>query len=304
MMLTTLLFFGGVSGAIGQPGHQKVAPRIHMDMVEIPAGEFLMGGSHGNEQPRRKVYLDAYLIGKTAITVGQYKAYCADAGIDFSKFKVPAWGWVDNHPMVNVNWRQARDFCKWAGGDLPTEAQWEKAATGVDGREYPWGNEFDPSRLQCSKSAFGDAKSTAPVGSFPGGQSPFGCLDMEGNAWQWCLDYYVDGYADQPDQNPVGPRSGRFHSLRGDGWAMVGSEAFRAHGRWQGDPARQDDYIGFRLVRPLNPRASLRQRMSFCSKCQSRVAISSRVSRRPALPPLRGLLLLPWQRPSEQRHKP
>jgi len=261
-IIGTLILFGGVFNpsnghvavAFEPSAVQKVSSKVNVDMVEIRAGEFLMGGSHGNEQPRRQVYLDAYLIGRTAVTVAQYKQYCADAGIDFSTFKVPNWGWIDTHPMVNVSWQQARDFCKWAGGDLPTEAQWEKAATGTDGREYPWGNEFDPSRMQCSKTDFGDAKSTAPVGSFPSGKSPFGCLDMEGNVWQWCRDYYVDGYGGQPDRNPTGPESGRFHTLRGDGWAMVGPQAFRSHGRWQGNPDRQDDYIGFRLVRPLRSR--------------------------------------------------
>lgn len=234
-----------------KPVSSGVLMRGNVELLRIPAGEFMMGGSHGNEQPQRRVFLDAYAIGRTPVTVGQFRSYCESVGIDFKTFKTPSWGWIDNHPMVNVSWQQARDFCKWAGGDLPTEAQWEKAARGTDGREFPWGNDFDLSRLWCSKSVFGDAKLTAPVGSIPSGRSPYGCLDMVGDVWHWCLDYYVDGYYGQPDRNPKGPAHGRFRALRGGSWAFIDAQSFRCPARWQGDPVRQDDYLGFRMACPL-----------------------------------------------------
>ena len=137
-------------------------------------------------------------------TVAQFRAYCEENGINFSGFKAPPWGWIDSHPMVNVTWEDAGRFCIWAGGNFPTEAQWERAARGdKDPREYPWGNEFDANRLQCSRSEVGDANSTAPAGSHPSGASPFGCLDMAGNVWQWCMGSEEESYAGQPNRNPT-----------------------------------------------------------------------------------------------------
>ena len=115
-------------------------PKTGAEMILIPEGEFLMGGTAAGERPIRRVFLDAYRIGKNPVTAGEFMAYCENRKIDSCKFARLRWGWIDDHPMVRVNWQEARDFCIWAGGDLPTEAQWEKAARGADGREYPWGN--------------------------------------------------------------------------------------------------------------------------------------------------------------------
>jgi formylglycine-generating enzyme required for sulfatase activity len=193
-------------------------PKTGAEMILIPEGEFLMGATAVRERPIRKVFLDAYRIGRNPVTVGEFKAYCAERRIDFSKFTRPRWGWVDDHPMVRVNWQEARDFCIWAGGDLPTEAQWEKAARGTDGREYPWGNDWDASCCHCSMRTLGDAKSTSPVESHPSGIGPFGCLGMAGNVWEWCLDRYADGYTGQPDRNPTGPQTGSSRVMRGGSW--------------------------------------------------------------------------------------
>lgn len=145
-----------------------------IDMILIPAGPFTMGSNeHEYEKPVHQVNLRAYRIGRTPVTVGQFRRYCSETGIPFSNFKVPSWGWREDHPMVNVNWEEARAFCVWAGGDLPTEAQWEKAARGPDGRRYPWANEWDAKKCQCSMQNWGDANSTGPVGSFLGGERLF-----------------------------------------------------------------------------------------------------------------------------------
>ena len=225
----------------GKPAPPRDFTKI--EMVSVPAGDFKMGG---NDDRLRTVNLDAFWIGKNDITVAEFRAYCSAKRIDFGKFKAPEWGWRDDHPMVNVSWQEARDYCNWAGGDLPTEAQWEKAARGTDGREYPWGDEYDANKLCCSKNRYGDANSTAPVGSFPDGASPYGCLDMAGNVWQWCLDVKV------PDAHPPAgsrPESGERRVTKGCAWSYWTDESFRCARRGGSVPTYRSDRTGFRLVR-------------------------------------------------------
>ena len=232
------------------PRYQKpMSKRGNIEMILIPAGTFTMGSNESdNEKPPHEVFLDSYTISKNLITVAQFRTYCSDAGVDFKKFIAPSWGWIDDHPMVNVSWEEAHDYCIWAGGNLPTEAQWEKAARGNDGRRYPWGNEFDPSKLWYSKSAYGDAKSTAPVGLFASGASPYGCFNMAGNALQWCLDWYDTGYSALPGQrNPTGPASATSRVLRGGSWYGTIPASFRSARRTYDDPTNRDNNVGFRL---------------------------------------------------------
>ncbi len=105
------------------------------------------------------------------------------------------WGWIDNHPMAKVHWYDAAAFAKWVGGSLPTEQQWEKAARGTDGRKYPWGDTFDAAKCVCSVVV--KRLNTEPVGSLKSGASPYGCMDMAGNIWEWCVsdreDYILRG---------------------------------------------------------------------------------------------------------------
>ncbi len=251
LLLTSAFVAVAFGASAAQPQGAQAIPHSrngNVEMILIPAGEFAMGSSRGMESPQRKVYLDAYMIGKYDVTVGQFKAYCAAKRISFSQFAPPTWGWIDSHPMVNVSWQEARNYCKWAGGDLPTEAQWEKAARGTDGREFPWGQAFDPSRLWRSTAHEADALSTIPVGKFPSGASPYGCLDIVGNVWQWCLDWSGPNYSGQPDRNPTGPDTGEYRVLRGGSWNWNKPDLFRCAFHHGDDPIIHISDVGFRLA--------------------------------------------------------
>ena len=223
-------------------------PKDGAEMCLIPAGEFLMGSAVADdEQPPRKVYLDAYYIYKTEVTVAQYRQFCAETRRAMPN--EPAWGWRENHPVVNVNWKDATAYARWAGATLPTEAQWEKAARGTTGLTYPWGNVWDVGKAQCSSARYGDADGPAPVGSFPAGASPFGVLDMAGNVWEWCADWYgEDYYRRAPANNPLGPATGTFRVLRGGSWGNNNSAHFRVSFRRNGDPTFGNYVFGFRCV--------------------------------------------------------
>jgi formylglycine-generating enzyme len=193
------------SGA--KAGDVRINPKDGAEMVWVPAGDFLMGSKEDegatHERPQRKVYLDGYWIYKYPVTVAQYRRFCL--ATDRSMPHPPGWGWKDVHPMVMVNWQDAADYAKWAGASLPTEAQWEKAARGTDGRTYPWGDTWDSSK--CANSVNERLWNTRPVGSYPTGASPYGAMDMAGNVWEWCADWYdPDYYKSAPTRNPTGPK--------------------------------------------------------------------------------------------------
>jgi formylglycine-generating enzyme required for sulfatase activity len=233
-------------------GSTKLNPQDGAAMVWVPAGEFTMGDIDGEDEvPQRRVYVDGYWVYKNLVTVAQYRRFCTATGRQMPE--VPSWGWQDTHPVVNVSWEDAKAYCEWAGTSLPTEAQWEKAARGVDGRMYPWGNEFSTSHLWSSKKEGGDAKSTAPVGSFPSGASPYGALDMAGNVWQWCADWYDEKYyANAPKRNPTGPNTGQSRVLRGGSWDFVSPVYFRTVDRDFVPPGFYSHFVGFRCVQGLN----------------------------------------------------
>ena len=246
----------------------KINPKDGAAMVLIPAGSFLMGTSEAqlatmlkahpaykrerytHEMPQHPVYLDAYYLYKNDVTVAEYRTFCTATGRKMPA--APDWGWIDTHPMVNVSWTDAKAYSDWAGVVLPTEAQWEKAARGTDGRVYPWGNDWDAAKCSNSVGATHPGK-TSPVGAFPAGASPYGCLDMAGNVWQWCADWYgADYYTTSPAKNPTGPSTGTGRVLRGGSWMYdIGLACiyFRGADRDYNNPLGYwDSDLGFRCV--------------------------------------------------------
>lgn len=213
------------------PGQVTLAPGVVMEFVCVPAGEFLMGSGENDadglqdERPQRKVYLDEFWIGRYPVTNRQYQVFVKATD------RRPPDHWrggavfpgKEDHPVVYVSWEDAIAFCEWLESltrrhiYLPSEAQWEKAARGIDGRKYPWGGQ-NPDSTRCNfKKLVGD---TTPVGSYsPQGDSPYGAADMAGNVWEWVYDWYDDNaYRNLPARNPTGPHGGIYRILRGGSW--------------------------------------------------------------------------------------
>ena len=215
-------------------------------MITIPAGEFIMGSNERqDEQPIHTVYLDTYQIGKYEVTVAQYRDFCKATCREMPV--APSGGRTDNQPITKVTWDDASAFCEWAGGRLPSEAEWEKAARGTDGRNYPWGNTWD--KTKCANSRLG-LSSAVPVGSYPAGASPYGCMDMAGNVWEWCADWYSPThYETSPSRNPKGPSSGTSRVLRGGGWDYLDDYYYRCAFRFDDYPSGYGGGLGFRLAR-------------------------------------------------------
>jgi formylglycine-generating enzyme required for sulfatase activity len=189
----------------GEAGFRILHEVSGIELVYVPAGTFAMGSEEGevDEKPVHEVQLAAFWIGRTEVTVGQWRAVMGK--IDFE----PPNDQGEDHPVVAVAWDRCREFCDKLGLRLPTEAEWEYAAAGPEGRKFPWGNEWDESRLQWAGNKWplsGDR--TAPVSSYPAGASWCGALDMAGNVWEWCADWYSEAhYAVSPRVNPAGPGS-------------------------------------------------------------------------------------------------
>ncbi len=190
--------------------------------VFVPVSTFTMGSGNGpaNERPPHEVMLDAFCIDKYEVTNVQYLAYVEATGSEQPQFfREKGFNRLDQ-PVVGILWSQARDYCQWAGLQLPSEAQWELAAAGTDGRVFPWGNEPANESL-CN---FNFSSGPMPVGSYSDGVSPYGAMDMAGNVWEWTLDEYQHTYyANSPRHNPVnlknaGMEDGPDRTLRGGGW--------------------------------------------------------------------------------------
>jgi formylglycine-generating enzyme required for sulfatase activity len=214
-----------------------------------------MGSDDGNsdEQPAHTVYLDAFAIDRTEVTNAQY-ARCVQAGAcrppgsssSYTRANYFADPRYADHPVIYVSWDDARAYCAWAGRRLPTEAEWEKAARGTDGRTYPWGDEWDASKANTDEAGVGD---TTPVGAYPAGASPYGALDMAGNVWEWVADWYgEDYYRESPGENPLGPASGTNRVVRGGSWGNVQWLA-RAADRYGFTPDDRNSHVGFRCAR-------------------------------------------------------
>ena len=196
-----------------------------MIMVYVPAGSFQMGyaGGYPDEQPEHTVALDAFWIDKTEITNRSY-GLCVQASACKPPSRRTSNGIDDyygnaqyeDYPVIFVSWTDAQSYCTWAGQRLPTEAEWEKAARGTDGRLYPWGNTPPDKNLANFDDNIWDV---VAAGSYPAGASPYGALDMAGNVWEWTADWFgSDYYSQSPTQNPTGPETGTKRVLRGGSW--------------------------------------------------------------------------------------
>ena len=228
-----------------------------MVLVHIPSGSFIMGNNNDDayydEAPEHEVYLDEYFIDKFEVTNKQY-SLCVNAGEcslpeikDFYNYTN-----YENQPVVYVDWEQAKTYCNWAERDLPTEAQWEKAARGIDKRIYPWGNEEPNENL--ANFYLTSPKSIFEVGSFPDGKSPYGVMDMAGNVWEWVNDWYGDDYYSETKNNimnPQGPKSGDSHVFRGGAFQNT-PWIIRTTTRMQTYLDRTGRDLGFRCVLNIN----------------------------------------------------
>ena len=236
-------------------------------MVLVPSGSFEMGRSsgHPDEQPFHVVHLDSFYIDTYEVTNALYKGcvnglVCRPPTNDhfYADLK------YSDHPVVFVNWNMAAMYCEWRGARLPTEAEWEKAASGPEQRDYPWGNGFDDVRLNfCDTNCDEVGKDrgandgyamTAPVGSFNAGVSPFGVYDMAGNVSEWVADWYDEYYyVNSPNTNPTGPENGTYRVLRGGSWLHSENDA-RVFRRFKLNPdVNAYNYTGFRCARDVEP---------------------------------------------------
>jgi formylglycine-generating enzyme len=228
---------------------------------------------YAGELPQRRVYLDAFYIDRYEVTNAQFERFVTLDGYRTLADR-EGWGWVrrqrpdgrwddtkvsgvtwraptgpgskpePDHPVVQVSWHDADAYCRWAGKQLPTEAQWEKAARGGDGRRYPWGDVWDPAHVSAGSGTAGPQ----PVGSRRTGKSPYDVHDLLGNVEEWVHDWYAaDYYKAGPSQNPQGPRDGARRAVRGGAWVHEPKD-LRISARASATPDTRRSYTGFRCA--------------------------------------------------------
>jgi eukaryotic-like serine/threonine-protein kinase len=274
--------FGPLAGLAPEISNKPVMPistwgrsADGMVMVYVPEGDFLMGSDPAkdkdalsSEQPQHSVYLDAYLIDQTEVTNAMFAVFLNEQGkaqywdTDVSGIKRTGNTWVvdsgdENRPFGNAYWIGAQAYCEWAGARLPTEAEWEKAARGTDGRTYPWGNVHptcDLSNGRFKEDFWGNTDycvgTTRPVGSYPLGASPYGAYDMAGNVDEWVADWFdVYYYNTSPSSNPTGPSTGDYRVVRGGDWFSGVEQLVRVSRRDFSDPTSDYSSGGFRCAR-------------------------------------------------------
>jgi formylglycine-generating enzyme required for sulfatase activity len=222
-------------------------------MVEIPGGTFLMGDTQGkgdsNERPAQRVTLSPYRMDQMEVTNAEFARFLRDSkeGKILDEGSRRANERKPTYPVVNISWGVAVKYCQWVGKRLPTEAEWEFAARGADGRLYPWGDTWEGGRARSAED--GHDRGPAAVGSYPSGASPFDVLDMAGNVWEWVSSAYTkypylatDGreqfHLDQP------------HVIRGGSWFQSPWD-LRTTKRESADPGHRSLYIGFRCAASL-----------------------------------------------------
>jgi formylglycine-generating enzyme required for sulfatase activity len=241
--VVTVSKFGERAGPVG----------AEIEWVTIPAGSLDMGSTDGDEdeRPVHPVSLREYRISRYPITNRQYEAYVRTAKAQSPTYwddgKVPEG--KEDHPVVNVSWGDAAAYCRWKSEQtgavyrLPTEAEWEKAARGTDGRTWPWGDQFDPGKCNTAESRKGG---TTPVTEYPGGSSPYGCYDMAGNVWEWTSSLYKP-YPYQADDGRENANAAGARVLRGGSWLSPADSA-RSASRLRDTPDLRLRRVGFRCV--------------------------------------------------------
>ncbi len=247
-----------LSPVFAAPAVKELDPVL---MVTIPAGPFLMGTQspkgRADEWPQRTVQVDAFAIDAVEVTNERYMTFVTTTGHRSppnpygTGVQVSVKG-IEQLPVVQVTWYDAKAYCVWAKKRLPTEAEWEKAARGTDGRTFPWGEDAPTAKRANYDREWADDKTLHAVGSLPGGDSPYGIKDMSGNAREWVQDWYdPDYYANAPTKNPQGPDKGIVRVIRGGSWHSPHSD-ITATARGRGGFALQTHGTGFRCVRSVD----------------------------------------------------
>lgn len=252
-LIPLLFIFAASAGA--SPGSSPPAPPP--EMVYIPEGYFQMGTASGksDEKPMHFAFTPAYFIDKYEVSNAKYMEFVQATGHSKPSF------WRDDNfnqpdfPVVGISWHDAMAYAKWKGGRLPTEAEWEKAARGNDGRLWPWGNVWDKGFFLYFVNIFGDQDNypfTAPVNYFQSGASPFGLFNTAGNVWEWCLDWYeAEYYRTSPEINPEGPKGlMKMKVLRGGSWVNDIDSVQVVH-RARNFPEIKNEIYGFRTALPI-----------------------------------------------------
>jgi formylglycine-generating enzyme required for sulfatase activity len=220
-------------------------------MVDIPAGPFTMGADRGNpdEGPAHQVDVPAFKIDKFEVTNADFAAFVKATGYQTdAENRGASRVWrdeykegKDNHPVVRVTWNDAVAYCKWLGKRLPSEAEWEKAARGPEGFRYPWGNDWDATKVNGKESGL---RGTTAVGSYP--PNGYGLFDMAGNVWEWTADWYQPYPGNSTPDQFYGEK---FRVVRGGGWFEEGPQLV-TYNRNAADPnTTANDDLGFRCAK-------------------------------------------------------
>jgi formylglycine-generating enzyme required for sulfatase activity len=245
----------------------KAAPA---GMVLIPKGPFYIGSSEKDidwivetffaesrdwyldETPSQALYLNQFFIDKYEVTVGKYQKFLEETRRTKPKFLNNSRYNSPNQPIIGVTWQDAADYCSWLGKRLPKEVEWEKAARGDDGRRYPWGNSIDSKKanVRGTKDSF---RYSSPVGNFPEGQSPYGVMDMAGNAFEWTQDWYKPLPGNESENDLYNQR---LKVIKGGSW-KANMDLARSALRGKQFPHQSADHVGFRCVKSTDKTASL-----------------------------------------------